>query len=242
MRRAAAVPVPAALLAALVGALVGAVLLGVAAPAAADGPPAAETDDAFPDDEPGRVDLDAARAALAAARDALEADPRDPVAGDPDGDVAVVEFSDYQCGFCRMVHPTVRALLDGDPGVRRVRKEFPILGPASVSAARAALAAHAQGRHAEMDAALMALRGRLDDGIVMRVAAEVGLDLDRLRADMASPAVEEAIRAARELAASLGIRGTPTFVVGDRVVPGAVDLETLRQFVRDAREARGDGG
>jgi protein-disulfide isomerase len=182
-----------------------------------------------------RAEEEAARTAIASSRPSLLADPRDPVGGNPRGDVTVVEFFDYQCGYCKQVHPTVRALLDADAGVRKVYKELPVLGPASVTAARAALAAKAQGRYEEMHAALMEARGQLDEDRVLRIARSVGLDVDRLRADMASPAVERHIQETMALAASIGIRGTPAFVVGDQLVPGATDLATLQRLVREAR-------
>jgi protein-disulfide isomerase len=182
-----------------------------------------------------RAEEEAARTAIASSRPALVSDPRDPVGGNPRGDVTVVEFFDYQCGYCKQVHPTVRALLEADTGVRKVYKEFPILGPASVTAARAALAAKAQGRYEEMHAALMEARGQLDDDRVLRIARSVGLDVERLRADMASPAVERHIQETMALAAAIGIRGTPAFVIGDQLVPGATDLATLQRLVREAR-------
>ncbi len=158
-----------------------------------------------------------------------------PVMGNPNGDVTLVEFFDYQCGYCKRVFESVVQLSNSDPNLRIVLKEFPILGPASVTAARAALAAREQGRYVEYHNALMAYRGALNDDAIFALAGQVGLDVDRLRRDMDSPAVSREINANLELARTLGIRGTPAFVIGDRVIPGAVSLDVLRQLVAEQR-------
>lgn len=176
------------------------------------------------------------RLALVHLESELTRRPGDPVLGNPKGDVTVVEFFDYQCGYCKkMVEPMVE-LLKADGNLRWVMKELPILGPASEVAARASLAARKQNAYEKFHVALMGYKGRLSDAAIFQTAREVGLDLERLRADMASPEVEETIREAMVLAQSLGIRGTPAFVVGKDVLPGAVSKEELARLIAAARK------
>lgn len=183
-------------------------------------------------------------AAAQAQRDALKThaeqlfnDPGSPIFGNPDGDVTLVEFFDYQCGYCKAVHPSVLKAIEQDKGLRVVMKEFPILGPASVYASRAALASREQGKYEPFHNALMGHKGKLDEAIVDGIAKAVGLDLEKLKADMAAPAVDDQIKVSMALARALGIGGTPAFVVGDSLLPGAVPLERLKQEIAKAREA-----
>jgi protein-disulfide isomerase len=176
-------------------------------------------------------------AAIAELRPLLENDPDAPVLGNPEGDVTVVEFFDYNCPYCKEAAADLRALLAGDPGIRMVMREFPILGEGSVVAAKAALAARAQGLYEPLHWALMAHRGRKDEAAVMRIAAEVGLDLDRLRADMESAEVAEHLRTSRELAEAAGFNGTPAFVIGGEGVPGRIPLTEMQALVATARAA-----
>ncbi len=179
------------------------------------------------------------RANLVKYRDTLLNDPTSPVGGNPNGDVTVIEFFDYHCGYCKRVLPTVRAMLDEDPGVRIVYKEYPILGPASVLAARAALASLRQdaGKYRVFHETMMASKARLNERRILDIAEEVGFDPDRLKADMNDPEIEGTIQRNLALADSLGINGTPTFVIGDTIVPGAVDLDTLRSLIAKARSS-----
>lgn len=174
--------------------------------------------------------------ALADYRDELFNHPESPVAGNPDGNVTVVEFFDYQCGYCKQVHADVRSLLEQDGNVRLVFKEFPILGPASLTATRAALAAREQDLYLPFHDALMTHHSRLDDDTVMRIAASVGLDVERLARDMEAPEIDALIARNHELAQVLGIRGTPAFVIGDNLIPGAVELDRLQELVEEARQ------
>ncbi|MCW5732407.1 MAG: DsbA family protein [Alphaproteobacteria bacterium] len=176
-----------------------------------------------------------ARTALKVERDTLHNDPDALVIGNPKGDVTVVEFFDYRCGYCKQVHPRVKELIRTDSKVRVVMKELPVLGPDSVLAARAALASRKQDKYPPFHDALMSARGRLDDAAVMQIAAEVGLDVKKLRADMADPAIERIINANLRLAERLGIGGTPAFVIGDNLVPGAIPLAQLQELVSEAR-------
>jgi protein-disulfide isomerase len=178
----------------------------------------------------------AATAALTQARDRLERDPNAPVAGNPDGDVTVVEFFDYNCPYCRRAGDEIAALKAADPDVRVVYREWPILGEGSDIAARAALAAREQGLYQEMHEALMAARGRLDERSVMQIAAGVGLDLDMLRSDMSAPAVQAHIDGSMELARALGFTGTPSFVIGEERANGLVPADRMQQMVAAARD------
>jgi len=179
-----------------------------------------------------------AKATQAVAQNRLEIfdDPATPVGGNPQGNAAIVEFFDYRCPYCKQVQPSLESLLKQDPKLRVVYKEFPILGPVSVTAARAALAAQRQGKYDAFHAAMMAARGETTDDTVYQVAGSVGLDVDRLKHDMAAPEIAQQLKANLALAEVLDIHGTPAFIVGDRVVPGAVDLDALKTMVADARK------
>lgn len=169
-------------------------------------------------------------------RDLIERDPNAPVLGNPDGDVTVVEFFDYNCPYCRRVKPEVRALIEEDPNVRLVYREWPILGEGSVFAAKAALAAREQGKYEKFHWAMMGGDGRANEASVMRVAEEVGLDLDQLRKDMEAPEVAEHIETSMRLTQALGFNGTPAFVIGEALVPGFVEKERLSALVGEARD------
>ncbi|MEM7026080.1 MAG: DsbA family protein, partial [Pseudomonadota bacterium] len=174
------------------------------------------------------------RAALVARRDDLFYHASSPVAGNPDGDVTLVEFFDYRCGFCRRVVGSLRSLVDQDPNLRIVFKEFPILGEDSVRSARAALAAERQGMYLPFHFALMETDDLSMDGI-LRVAESVGLDTDQLAADMEHPEIQAELGATYALARELGIEGTPAFVVGEQLIPGAVSEERLVALIDEAR-------
>ena len=168
-------------------------------------------------------------------RASLENDPNAPFVGNAEGETVVVEFFDYNCPYCRRAKPTVEGLIEADPGVRIVFREFPILGDDSVLASRAALAARAQGKYEEFHWALMALSGRIGEPQIMRAAEDLGMDLDQLRDDMESDAVSSHIDTSIALAQSLGITGTPSFVVGETLLPGLVDQARLEDLVDDLR-------
>ncbi len=173
---------------------------------------------------------------LARERAALERDRNAPVLGNPEGDVTVVEFFDYNCPYCRSVKPEIEALLESDPNVRLVYREWPILGDGSVFAARAALAARKQGLYEEFHWAMMGMNGRANEASVARIAEGVGLDIAQLLRDMEAPEVEEHIQSSLHLAQALGFNGTPSFVIGDALVPGVMDLEQLQTLVLQARK------
>lgn len=166
----------------------------------------------------------------------LERDPASPVWGNADGDVTLVEFFDYRCPYCKQVVPSVKALLAEDKQLRIVLKEFPVLGKESVAASRAALAAQRQGKYDAFHEALMSHRGQLTEDAVMRIAGSVGLDAEKLAADMSRPEIEAQLRKNYELAQALEIRGTPAFIIGGELIPGAVDVGTLRRKIAEARK------
>ena len=179
-----------------------------------------------------------AEAAIAENGEALRAHPMSPVSGNPQGDVTVVEFFDYRCGYCKRALPAMTALLEEDPNVRVVWKEFPILGPVSEFAARAAMAAVRQGRYYPLHLALMK-EPELTERKVLDIAGRTGLDVERLRRDMEDPAIRAYLDETRALARKIGISGTPAFVVGGRFVPGVVDAARMKELVATAR-AGGD--
>ncbi len=170
-------------------------------------------------------------------RDFLENDPNAPFMGAEAPTAVIVEFFDYNCPYCKRAAGDVKALLEGDDEVRVVYREWPILGEGSVFAARAALAAREQGLYEEMHWALMGLRGRAEEASVMAAAREVGLDIDQMLADINAPEIAAHIDASRGLAQALGFTGTPSFVIGDALVPGAVPLEELEALVARVRAA-----
>ncbi|WP_114283787.1 DsbA family protein [Candidatus Halocynthiibacter alkanivorans] len=180
----------------------------------------------------------AAQSLLSDQRFLLERDPNAPVLGNPDGDVTVVEFFDYNCPFCKRAMPEVQGLLADDGNVRLVYREWPILGEGSDFAARAALASRNQGQYEEFHTALMGLKGRVEEASVLRMAKKIGLDVDQLRTDMGSPEVEAHIATSMQLAQTLGFSGTPSFVIGDARVPGFVEQARLQSFVDESREAQ----
>jgi protein-disulfide isomerase len=163
----------------------------------------------------------------------------DFVAGNPQGDVTVVEFFDYNCHYCRKSMSDVTKLIDTDKNLRVVLKEFPILGPDSLYAAKAALAARRQGKYWQFHQALFSASARLGQEKVLAVAKDVGLDVAQLQKDMKDPSMAKVIDANLQLAAALGINGTPAFVIGETLVPGAVGFDSLSGTIAALREAGG---
>ena len=165
-------------------------------------------------------------------------DTASPTSGNPNGDVSLVEFFDYNCPYCRAMAPVMTKAEEDDPQLRVVYKEFPILGPNSTFAAKAALAALRQGKYVAFHRALYQVRGSVDPNKAMEVAATLGLDVARLKSDMEDPAIQAAIDKNLALAQALRINGTPGFVIGDQILRGATDLKTLQAWIRTAREHR----
>lgn len=174
---------------------------------------------------------------IAANHAALFQDGFSHVAGNPDGDITIIEFLDYNCPYCKRAHESVKTLIEADKKVRVVFKEFPILGPESTFASRAAMAAQKQGGaiYSAFSDAMMEHKGRLEEEIIFGIAASSGVDLNKLKADMDDPTIAENIRKTYALARSLNISGTPGFVIGDTITRGFVPYEALREQVADAR-------
>jgi protein-disulfide isomerase len=180
------------------------------------------------------------KVALAAKQHELLYDPTSPVSGNPKGEITVVEFYDYRCGYCKKAASAVTELQKVDPRVRVVYKDFPILGEPSVLAAKAALASQAQGKHQVFHEALLASHGDMTKEEILKIAGTVGLDRKRLEADMANPQWQTVIEKNRALAQELGISGTPGFIVGTELVPGALDLNGLKELI--VRSGQGTKG
>lgn len=165
-------------------------------------------------------------------------DPADPVAGNPKGDVTIVEFFDTRCPYCRRLEPAMASLLAEDKGIRLVFKDMPVLGPASTLAARALLAAQRQGGYERLRAALMRPGFVASEASLATAAQDAGLDWPRLRRDMDDPAIERRLSANLSQARALGIEGTPALVIGSALIPGAVELADLRRAVAQARASK----
>lgn len=159
----------------------------------------------------------------------------DYVAGNPQGDVTVVEFLDYRCGYCKKARPEVVKLLESDKKLRVVVKEFPILGPDSEIASRAAIASKRQGKYWEFHLAMMA-EPSLDEATIFEIAKSKGLDIAKLRTDMASKEVSAIIADTHALAQKLGIDSTPTFIFGDEPIAGAISVERMKELIAAARK------
>ena len=185
-------------------------------------------------DDTARQDV-ANAGAIAAQHAALVADPADAVAGNPAGDVTVVEFYDPRCPYCRQMLPVMAALLQTDPHVRLVFKDIPILGPASVLEARALLAAQRQGRYLPFQETIMRSTATPTAASLRAEAERQGLDGARFDRDMADPAIQARLDKNLHLAAALHVDGTPALVIGDRMIPGAIDLAELQEAVSAAR-------
>ena len=179
------------------------------------------------------------RESIVANADMLFRSERGFVYGNANGNVTMVEFFDYNCGYCKRSLGDVMTLVDSDPNLKLVLKEFPILGPGSLYAARAAIASKKQNKYWEFHRALMQSRGAVDESQVLEIAGSIGLDVDRLKADMDDPEVNATINESMELANAIGINGTPAFVIADTLIPGALGVDGLRAQIADVRENGG---
>lgn len=179
-----------------------------------------------------------AQAAIADNEDAIFNAPEDIVLGNPDGDVTVVEFYDYNCGFCKRAMNDMLGLLDKDPNIRFVLKEFPILGPDSLAAHRVAMSFRALAPEQYGDFHMKLLGGdvRATADYAIEVAKEFGVDEAALKAGMDDPAIDQSIRQTYELANALGISGTPSFVIGNEAVFGAVGEDVLLGKIANMRQ------
>ena len=182
-----------------------------------------------------REEAERRQTGLAKVRD----DQGDPVMGNANGTITLYEFSDYNCGYCKRVFEPIQQLVRDNPDVRLVIKEFPILSQSSLVAAKAAIAAEMQGKFGDYHIAMMTYRGQITDAVVMRMAAQAGVDIEQLKSDMESPETMAIIQRTREAAAALEINGTPGLVVGDTVVPGAIGLDELVKLIAEERNKQG---
>ena len=157
------------------------------------------------------------------------------VLGNLKGDVTIVEFFDYNCGYCKNLFPAMMETVKEDGKVRLVMKEFPILGPSSVTAAKAALASVKQGKYPAFHMALLGHKGALSDEVIMSVAKDTGLDVAQMQKDMKAADVDKTIEANHTLARDLQITGTPALVIGNSFVPGAVSKDSLKELIAKAR-------
>lgn len=170
--------------------------------------------------------------------DALLHDPQTPTFGNPKGDVTIVEFFDYNCGYCKRGFSELAKLLDKDSKVKLVLKELPILSKGSEEAAKVALAARLQGKYWEVHRALLESRVQANEAVALKLAEKTGVDMARLKRDMEGPEVKAELAKSREIAQKMGIQGTPHFLIGDKAIPGAPDnlFETLTAMVADVRK------
>lgn len=180
------------------------------------------------------AEIERQKAAITTNQALLFDDPATPFSGDADAEVTLVEFFDYRCTYCRRVVGAIQALRESEDGLKIVFKELPVLGEDSVRAARAALASREQDGYLPFHFALMQARDLSQAGI-MEIARGVGLDAERLAEDMQDPAIQEALDANYALADQLGIDGTPAFVIGDQLIPGAIGETQLKQLIDQQR-------
>lgn len=176
---------------------------------------------------------------LVANADQLFRSDDDLVAGNPKGDVTMVEFFDYNCGWCKKGLPEVMSLLDKDKGLKLVMKEFPIFGGDSDYAAMAALASKKQGKYWEFHVALLGHEGKVTRASVDEIAAAQGLDVEKLKEDMKSPEIAKVIAANQQLAQDLNITGTPAFIIDKTVVPGYLPVDGLMAAINEVRATGG---
>ena len=181
----------------------------------------------------------AQKTALMSERNTLLHSPRGNVVGNPSGDVTVVEFFDYNCGYCKRALGDLRTLMKADPKLRVVLKDFPVLGPESVEASRVALGVKQQlsgDKLFDYHTKVMESRGRVNGERALQVAKEMGLDMARLQKDLDNAEIKAALQENVGLGDKLGLTGTPAFIIGDEVVSGAVGLEPLRKIVASTRQ------
>jgi protein-disulfide isomerase len=185
------------------------------------------------------ADAEKQKAAVKQHSQALFSSPRQVVLGNPAGNVTFVEFFDYNCGYCKRAMDDMLTLLKDDPKIKVVLKEFPVLGPGSVEAAQVAVAVRMQDKtgkkYLEFHQKLLSGRGQADKVRALAVAKDIGLDMGRLDKDLASPEVKETLQESFKLAEALGLNGTPSYVIGENVVIGAVGLDALKEKINTSR-------
>lgn len=174
---------------------------------------------------------------LASYQDQIFNADSDVILGNPDGDVTLVEFFDYNCGYCRNALPDLAALLAEDPNLKVILKEFPILSNESIDAARiSVLVGQADVDYWAFHEALFTSRSKVDKSVALSAAADLGLSRVDLELRMGEPVVAETIQRSYEIAQALGISGTPTYIIGNEIIPGAIGAEELRTRIANLRE------
>ncbi len=168
----------------------------------------------------------------------LSGNKKDPVIGNAKGDFVIVEFFDYNCGYCKMMFPKIMDFVNKDGKTKWVLKEMPILSEGSGGAAKVALAANKQGKYAEIHKAFMNHKGQLSEATALEIAKEHKLDMNKLQKDMASKDIQDTLNANRELAVKLQVSGIPVFIIGDEMKGGAFDEKELPELAAKIREAK----
>ena len=157
------------------------------------------------------------------------------ILGNPDGDITIYEFSDYNCGYCKRAFNDVQDLIASDGNIRVVIKEFPILSETSKQAAEISMAAAELGKFEEIHTALMTWQGRLDDSVFDQIIGDAGLNRDEINAIIAKGEIEEKLNSIRQAAQAIQVSGTPGFVIGNAIIPGAISSQEMAQIVADER-------
>ena len=183
---------------------------------------------------------DQARAQAEPTEASVLRDPDNPVLGNPDGDITIVEWFDFNCPYCRKLEPELRQVVHDDGKVRLVLKDWPILGPVSVVAARVALACKYQGKYDKAHDAMIGVSSKLTEPRIYELIAGAGVDVDRAKQDLATnaKAIDGMLTRNNETAEGLGFQGTPAFIVGKFRVPGVLTMDQFTQVIADARKAK----
>lgn len=179
------------------------------------------------------------KAGLVENRDQLFKDETSPFMGNAKGDVTIIEFFDYNCGYCKKVFPDIRALIEDDKNLKVIFREVPVLGPTSETAARWALAAQMQDKYFAFHRAAMEAKGKLTDAAIEEAAKSAGMDVAKAKTDAQSEAVTEQIKKNRELFSKIGFTGTPAFVVNDVALGGMPGQVSMKQMVDEERKKAG---
>jgi protein-disulfide isomerase len=181
-----------------------------------------------------------ARAAGEPSEASVLRDPDSPVFGNPDGDVTIVEWFDFNCPYCRKLEPELRQVVQDDGKVRLVLRDWPILGPVSVTAARMALACKYQGKYEKAHDALIGVSSKLTEPRIYELISGAGVDVDRAKQDLATnaKAIDGMLARNNQTAEGLGFQGTPSFIVGKFRVPGVLTMDQFAQVIADARKAK----
>ncbi|MDR3326050.1 MAG: DsbA family protein [Rhodospirillaceae bacterium] len=165
-------------------------------------------------------------------------DPKSPVLGNTNGDLTIVEFFDYRCSYCKDMLDVIMNTVKTDGKIRLVMKELPILGPNSIMISRAALAAHNQNKYEEFHITFMRLKGSITDKTMLRIANSIGINDKKLKKDMNNDRIDTLLKNNLQLANALNIDGTPIFIIGNKIIPGTISLQALKQIIDQARKSK----